>query len=116
MRADARCLLVIAIALAGCGLYARGSLVTESDTGAPDAPASTSPGTEPASEGDSGATTVEVSPDAGATAEPFMYVSTESTLYAFAPRSKTWKVIADLTAKEKNVLKGMPEWELEARS
>jgi hypothetical protein len=95
MRIDAR--LLVMFALVGCGIDAVGRYAGDTDPALPErAPTEGDDGAAPPGPDASGPTTIEV--DGGAAPEPFFYVSTESTLYSFAPGSRTWKTLANLTS------------------
>lgn len=97
MRIDARHLFVLA--LAGCGIDALGAFTGNSDATLPDRPDTDAPRAADASGAeDAGLPTTTPDADAQLGPEPFFYVSTESTLYSYAPLSKTWKLLADLKA------------------
>lgn len=100
MRIDARHLLLVAFF--GCGIDAVGSFTGDTNANLPDRDldkGATSGGPTPSEEPPPAPpTTTDAGTDATVSAEPFFYVSTESTLYSFAPLSRTWKVLADLSS------------------
>jgi hypothetical protein len=100
MRIDARHLLVVA--LAGCGIDAVGSFTGNSDPTLPERPkddGAAAADAAPVEEASAPIATTDAGADGTVAPEPFFYVSTESTLYSFAPVSRTWKTLASLTTK-----------------